>query len=239
MLIIAHRGASLEAPENTIAAFKRALDTHADGIEIDIMQVEDEIFVFHDRYLRRLAAQPGRFIDLTKAQVAALKVFNQQPIPTLHEVLALIRGRCMLNIEIKSPVNLELLLNHIQYAIDVHSFQFENIIVSSFNHQWLNTLKTNNSQLMIGALTAGSPLRLAAFAEELHAWSVHIDVGFVSQEFIDDAHNRGLKVFVYTVDEPEDIRLMQEYGVDGIFTNHPQNSRNIIAGLSNQSPYNM
>lgn len=239
MLIIAHRGASLEAPENTIAAFKRALDTHADGIEIDIMQVEDEIFVFHDRYLRRLAAQPGRFVDLTKAQVAALKVFNQQPIPTLSEVLAVVRGRCMLNIEIKSTVTPYLLLQHIEHAVTEHSFQLTDIIVSSFNHQWLQTLKTHNSSLSLGALTAGTPLRLAAFAEELHAWSVHIDVGFVTQEFVDDAHNRGLKVFVYTVDEPEDIRLMQEYGVDGIFTNHPQNSRNIIAGLSNQSPYNM
>ncbi|RUO19022.1 glycerophosphodiester phosphodiesterase [Aliidiomarina iranensis] len=237
MLVIAHRGASAEAPENTVAAFKRALDTHADAIEIDIMQVEDEIYVFHDRYLRRLAAQPGRFIDLSKAQVAALRIFSQHPVPTLKETIALIRGRCLLNIELKSDVDLELLAEHLRDAESEHAFNTETLLVSSFNHHWLQTLKQLLPELRIGALTAGCPLGLARFAEDLQAWSVHIDIGFVTQAFVSDAHSRGLQVFVYTVDEPEDIQFMRDIGVDGIFTNHPQHTRNVLLGHTNKSPY--
>ncbi|RUO36715.1 glycerophosphodiester phosphodiesterase [Aliidiomarina shirensis] len=237
MLVIAHRGASAEAPENTVVAFKRALDTHADAIEIDIMQVEDEIYVFHDRYLRRLAAQPGRFIDLSKAQVAALRIFSQHPVPTLAETIALIRGRCLLNIELKSEVDLGLLAEHIKIAQREHAFTNEAILVSSFNHHWLHSLKQLLPELRIGALTAGCPIGLAGFAEELQAWSVHIDIGFVTEAFVIDAHKRGLKVFVYTVDEPEDIQFMQDIGVDGIFTNHPQHTRNVISGHTTRSPY--
>ncbi|EGN75337.1 glycerophosphoryl diester phosphodiesterase [Idiomarina sp. A28L] len=237
MLVIAHRGASAEAPENTVVAFKRALDTHADAIEIDIMQVENEIYVFHDRYLRRLAAQPGRFIDLSKAQVAALRIFSQHPVPTLAETIALIRGRCLLNIELKSEIDIDLLAEHIKTAKQEHDFSADAILVSSFNHHWLHALKQLLPNLRIGALTAGCPMGLASFAEELQAWSVHIDIGFVNQAFVSDAHQRGLKVFVYTVDEPEDIRFMQEIGVDGIFTNHPQHTRNVIAGHTTRSPY--
>lgn len=237
MLVIAHRGASAEAPENTVVAFKRALDTHADAIEIDIMQVDNELYVFHDRYLRRLAAQPGRFIDLSKTQVAALRIFSQHPVPTLAETIALIRGRCLLNIEIKSEVDIQILANHIITAQREHDFNYENILVSSFNHHWLQSLKTLLPNLRVGALTAGCPIGLASFAEELGAWSVHIDICFVNQAFVDDAHQRGLKVFVYTVDEPEDIQYMQELGVDGIFTNHPQHTRNVLLGHTTRSPY--
>lgn len=237
MLIIAHRGASAEAPENTIAAFKRALDTHADGIEIDIMQVADEIYVFHDRYLRRLAAQPGRFTDLSPAQIKQIRIFNQQPVPTLKEVIQLLRGRCMLNIELKGEVNPSLLLAHIHSAINDHQFQPQQLLVSSFNHQWLATLKRQEPSLLIGALTAGSPLALSRFAEELQAFSVHIDVDFITPAFVADAHQRGLQVYVYTVDEPEDILWLNSIGVDGIFTNHPQHSMNVLAGLTAASPY--
>lgn len=237
MLVIAHRGASAEAPENTVIAFKRALDTHADAIEIDVIQVENEIYVFHDRYLRRLAAQPGRFKDLNKAQVAALRIFSQHPVPTLTETIALIRGRCLLNIELKGEVDIELLASHINSAQQEHSFSSETILVSSFNHHWLKALKELLPDLRIGALTAGCPIGLASFAKELHAWSVHIDIGFVNKAFVEDAHLRGLKVFVYTVDEPEDITFMRELGVDGIFTNHPQHTRNVILGNTNRSPY--
>ena len=104
MLIFAHRGASFEAPENTIAAFGRALDAQADGIEIDVYPLEDEWVVFHDRYLARLTAQQGRLQDITLAQLRALKVFGQHPIPTLNEALDYISGRCIVNIELKGAL---------------------------------------------------------------------------------------------------------------------------------------
>lgn len=85
-------------------------------------------------------------------------------------------------------------------------------------------IKSLNPQLNIGALTASCPLDYATFAEQLNAYSVHIDIDFVNIDFINDAHQRDLKVYVYTVDDQADIVDMHQLGVDGIFTNYPTRS---------------
>jgi len=73
----------------------------------------------------------------------------------------------------------------------------------------------------IGALVEGVPLGLAAFAQELGAFAVNAGLDFVTDEFVADAHRRGMRFFVYTVNHPEDIDRMRRMGVDGIFTNYP------------------
>ncbi|RUO63519.1 glycerophosphodiester phosphodiesterase [Pseudidiomarina insulisalsae] len=235
MWVIAHRGASFEAPENTLSAFGRALDAGAEGIELDVYPLRDEWIVFHDRYLARLTAHPGRLQDLTIDQLRKLKVFGQHPVPTLDEALAFIAGRCWVNIELKGADIARGLTRHIRQAVAEHNFTQEQLLVSSFNHHWLRQLKQDHPEQPIGALTTSCPLTYAAFASELEAWSVHIDVDFVTPEFVADAHQRNLKVFVFTVDEPEDMRELHAMGVDGIFTNHPVAARNVIAGLPMQA----
>ena len=98
MKIWAHRGASAEAPENTLAAFSRAMDAQVHGIELDVYAIDGERFVFHDRYLERLTATPGRLKDLSQKQIRELRVFGQQAIPTLREALMHIHGRSHVNI---------------------------------------------------------------------------------------------------------------------------------------------
>ena len=111
------------------------------------------------------------------------------------------------------------------------NFSAEQLIVSSFNHHWLKQLKDDHPDQLIGALTTNCPLNYAEFASNLNAWAVHIDVDFVTQDFVDDAHRRGLKVLVFTVDEPQDMFDLRAMGVDGIFTNHPTLARNVLNGL--------
>jgi glycerophosphoryl diester phosphodiesterase len=71
-------------------------------------------------------------------------------------------------------------------------------------------------------MIVGLPLDDAAFAESLGAYSVHLSLEFIDRRFVRDAHNRGLRVFVFTVDHPEDIKKMRDLGVDGVFTNYPE-----------------
>lgn len=231
MQLIAHRGASYEAPENTLAAFSKAIDARADGIELDVYALEDEWIVFHDRYLERLTATPGRLQDLTLAQVRQLKVFGQQRVPTLLEALEHIQGRCMVNIELKGPGIVRGLSKNLATAVESFQFEPEQFLISSFNHHWLQAVKHNHPEQRIGALTAGCPLDYCAFASRLNAWSVHVDVDFITKEMVDDAHQRQLKIYVYTVDEAHDIAELKKLGVDGIFTNHPSFSRNVLEGL--------
>src|SRR5690554_2397439 len=200
MLIIAHRGASAVAAENTLAAFEEAVQAQADAIELDVYQVENQLYVFHDRHLTRLTSSTGRFSDLSKEQVQALLVHGQHPIPTLEEALAYIAGRTALNIELKGPVVCAQICRMLEKAIKEYGFTEQSLLVSSFNHHWLRELKQARPQTRIGALTASCPLTYAAYASELKAHSANIDINVVTAEFVADAHARGLAVYVYTVD---------------------------------------
>ena len=101
-LVIAHRGASAEKPENTLAAFRRALALKVDGIELDVQVTADGVpVVFHDAHLRRLTGQSGRLANQTWRGLKKLRVTDIEPIPRLADVLSLVRGRAIVQIEMK------------------------------------------------------------------------------------------------------------------------------------------
>ena len=101
-LVIAHRGASAEKPENSLAAFRRALALKVDGIELDVQVTADGVpVVFHDAHLRRLTGRPGRVTNHTWRNLKKLRVAGTEPIPRLADVLSLVRGRALVQIELK------------------------------------------------------------------------------------------------------------------------------------------
>lgn len=231
MLIFAHRGASGVEPENTLRAIQAALDANVDGIEIDIHEVDNTLFVIHDRWLHRTTTGSGQLSQHKYEKIRTLDAGMGETIPTLDEVLLLVAGKCTINIELKGVNNIQLLFSYIDNAIRTSPLLIENILLSSFNHHLLYKIHQQRSDFAIGALTSCYPLDYAKFAEQLNAYSVHLDVDFISHDFVDDAHCRGLKVFVYTVDEPDDIQAMKALGVDGIFSNFPTRSKSHIAHL--------
>ena len=232
MKVIAHRGASAQAPENTLLAIETALNLKVDAVEIDIHLVEDQLVVIHDRWLHKTTNGQGRLKDITFAQLRSLDAGKGQLVPTLWEVLNLVRGRCELNVELKSERTVEPLLSMLHKAIEQLGFSQSQFIISSFNHHLLQEIKQTDKTWRIGALTGSRPLGFARFAEELDAYSINIDVDFVDPLFVDDAHGRGLKVFVYTVDHEEDIEDLLAIGVDGIFTNDPTRSMVKLAHMN-------
>lgn len=233
MKVIAHRGASGYEPENTLLAIEAAIVMEVDAVEIDLHLVEDQLVVIHDRWIDKTTDGKGRLTDLTFEELRRYDAGKGQKVPTLWEVLKLINGRCALNLELKSDQTVELLVQNMERACNQLNFNSRQFVISSFNHHLLKQLKTSMPKWRIGALTGSRPLGYAEFAENLGAYSVHIDVEIIDQAFVDDAHKRGLKVFVYTVDKEEDIADLINMGVDGIFTNYPTRSMVKIAHLKN------
>lgn len=225
MLIFAHRGASDQAPENTLAAFALAIEQQADGIELDVFEHQGEFWVIHDHRLDRTTNGRGLLSDHSVAELQTLHAGNGQPIPTLKDALQLISGRVKVNIEIKGLNDPSALLTQLQQAEQNNGFADQLLLISSFNHHYLKAIHNLAPERPVGALTASLPLDYAAFASALNAWSVHIELGLVTPAFVQDAHQRGLKVLVYTVDHPQDIQRMQRYRVDGIFSNNPKQAR--------------
>jgi glycerophosphoryl diester phosphodiesterase len=229
MLVFGHRGASGYAPENTLTAIQIALDMDVDGIEVDVFEVEGELVVIHDRWLQRTTSGEGHIQKQSFEYIRSLDAGDGQQIPTLEEVISTVKGQCTLNIELKGIFTLEPLFLLLNKAQAHYNFDVEQLLISSFNHRLLSIIHQLQPQYRIGALTASYPLEYAKFATQLNAYSVHISVDFVSEHFVDDAHNCGLKVFVYTVDEESDIDEMKAYGVDGIFSNYPTKAKARIA----------
>ncbi|MEP1445942.1 MAG: glycerophosphodiester phosphodiesterase family protein [Paraglaciecola sp.] len=232
MLIFAHRGASADAPENTLLAIDLALEQQADGIEIDVYQLENELVVIHDRWVSRTTNGDRALSDYRLAELQTLDAGQGQSVPTLWQVLQRVQGQCLMNIEVKGVKNISLLNENINKAVSDLNFSAEQFIVSSFDHHLIKAFKHIAPSIKIGALTANNPIGHANFAQELNAYSVNADVSFVDEAFVLDTHSRGLKMFVYTVDEPEDLLRLQRWGVDGVFSNGPRKARKALVHSS-------
>ncbi len=222
MLIYAHRGASRAAPENSIKAFKLAFMQRADGIEFDTYQHEGGIVVFHDRTLRRRARVEGFLLDTPWPSLFSLDIGEGEVIPTLAQALATVPSDKCCNIEIKHLDNVDKWVLEAQTAVKNSPLTAQQILVSSFNHHWLLDITKRWPEVNIGALTASYDLDCTASAKALGAYSVNIALDAVNQQFVKTAKAEGFKVYVYTVDEPRDMLMLDHWGVDGIFTNLPE-----------------
>jgi len=222
LLCFAHRGARSQAPENTLAAIRIALDLGAHWIEIDVHKVENELVLIHDRWLQKTTNGIGLVSSQALDYVRSLDAGAGEQIPLLDEAVDLIAGKAGLNIEIKSPDCAQLLANKIDFYLNKKHWQAEQFLVSSFDQQQLAEFKTLRPDIAIGLLISGIPLDYAAAAEKLGAASIHLDIDFVSKALIDDAHQRGLNVYVYTANHQADIKYLISLGVDGLFSDFPE-----------------
>ncbi len=221
MQIIAHRGASGLAPENTLKAIRLALALGAGAIEIDVQLADGELWVFHDRRLERCTDGSGVLTAQSRAYLASLDAGEGEGIPTLWQVMEAIAGQAELHIELKGAQTADEVARLTRRAETELGFAPTQWVVSSFHHPELARFAALRPDILLGALTSTIPLTLAKFAAELGAWSLNCDVDFVDQALVQDAHDRGLKVLVYTVDESADQAMLAAIGVDGIFTNRP------------------
>ena len=220
MLCIGHRGAMGHAPENTLLSIRKALEMGVDWIEVDVYLVEGELVVIHDPELSRTTNGAGAVMEQSLAYLRSLDAGQGEKIPFLPEVFDLVDKRVGINIELKGPETAVPTLHFIHEQIE-NGWSYDNILVSSFDHDMLCTVRQLDANIKIGALIFYEPDELARFAAEMGAYSVNPWLMTMSEPFVQDAHDRGLRVFVYTVNEPQDIARMRQWGVDGIFTNYP------------------
>ena len=222
--IWAHRGASCCKPENTLAAFTAAVESGADGLELDIHLSRDGIpVVIHDETLERTTDGYGPVAGMTSQQLQSLDAgswfsaeFSGEPIPVLEDVLKVFAGRLRLNLEIKESragmVVLELL----------GQYPCADVVISSFNYDVLQHLRSVDRHLPLAALLEFGPWRHAVqIAKELSASAFHPAVNQVNRPMIAACKQSGLPVSVWTVDDACVARSLVRAGVSGFFTNDP------------------
>ena len=221
-LKIGHRGAMAHEPENTLSSFQKAIDLGVDAIELDVYVCKTgELIVFHDLKVNRTTNGKGYIEYKTFEEIRKLDAGNCQLIPTLEEVLDLIDEQVITNIELKGENTAQKVSDTINQYIQKgwHKSLF---LVSSFNHHELKKFKNINPDISIAALIEAIPLNYSDLALELNADYINLSQDFVNKEFVEHAHNNGLKVLVYTVNDYSDIKRIKNMGVDGIFSNYPE-----------------
>ncbi len=221
LLCFGHRGAAGHAPENTIAAVEKGISLGADFIEVDVFQVEDELVVIHDERLERTTNGTGYVTAHSLTYLRQLDAGSGQQIPLLREVFDAVNRRAGINVELKGPGTAQPVAGLIREYLE-DGWHPENFLVSSFNHRELQFFKRLMPDIRIGALIVGIPLHYAYLAEELNAFSLNTDIEFIDAALVEDAHHRGLQIYVYTVNRMEDVQRMEALGVDGVFTDFPE-----------------
>jgi glycerophosphoryl diester phosphodiesterase len=233
MLNIAHRGSSGTHPENTLSAFLAAADEGAQMCELDVQATRDgAVVVIHDESVDRTTDGHGAVAQLTLAQIQRLDAgakfaqkFSGDRIPTLDEVMRATRGKLGLNIEIKEGA----VERHVCELMRAHD-ALSTSMVSSFEWKALEAVRAIDREVRIGLLAEENRNALLDAASAMNAYAVNPRYDLADAAFCAEAHARGLKVLVWTVDAPEVMRTLIAAGVDGIMTNYPARLRDVLAG---------
>lgn len=223
-----HRGARGHEPENTLRSVQKALELGAEGIEVDVYLADGRLMVIHDDTLDRTTTGKGPVTEKSFEYLRSLDAGQGERIPTLEEVFDVVNRRAVINVELKGPHTAAPVVDLIKKRLQTNGWQIENFLVSSFDHPQIQVAKKLLPEVRIGALIEKVPTGLAAFAERMGAWSLHPSKRCVTPELVADAHQRGLKVFVYTVNRPSEIAKMAALGADGVFTDYPDRVTNFF-----------
>jgi len=217
MRIYAHRGASAIEPENTLRAFKRALDLGADGIELDVQATADRVpVIIHDRDLSRTTNGTGHIDELSFEEVQALDAGLTERIPTLHDVLELVSDRIHLDIEIKQAgIEREIMAvlarcPEIQFAI------------SSFDWRILETLRGLSSDVELWLLTVVVSDALLETAARIQASAVALYAPSYTVASAARLRDAGLNVVIWTVNDPAEAKRVRDLGAWGLCTDVPE-----------------
>jgi glycerophosphoryl diester phosphodiesterase len=237
MRIFAHRGFSGRYPENTMLAFKKAYAEGCDGIELDVQLTKDDIIVImHDETVDRTTSNGhGNLRDYTYKELCKFDCcgkfpgkYSFQRIPTLREYLEWVKKTDLItNIELKNSVYYYEGLEEKVISM-VKDMDMENrVIFSSFNHISVLKCKKMMPEIPAGFLMETRMDNMGTFARENNVEFYHPDKEYLDKKLIQDCRSRGIGINVWTVNKKKDIKQMDKWKVDGIFTNYPDRANKL------------
>lgn len=213
--IIAHRGASRECPENTVAAFTRAVELGAHGIELDVHLSSDEVLMVHHDPTPHSSPSPAlagfEISTLTAQELSAFRV-GGQPIPTLAEVIGAVGPGIIIYCELKGP-------GTAPAAVKLLESRGPAAAVHAFDHRQIAEARRLSPMLARGVLEASYhvvPTDTMASVDARDLWQA---AELIDREMVDAVHARGGRAIAWTVDDPAVMKRLASIGVDGLCTN--------------------
>jgi glycerophosphoryl diester phosphodiesterase len=240
LLVIAHRGASGTAPENTMAAFRKAILLGADMIELDVHLSRDgEVMVIHNDSVDEKTDGRGQVADLSTAALKKLDAgswfspeFAGEEIPTLAEVLEHCRGQILLNVEIKAGYlggfSMDDLVDR-TLGVVREARLIDHVLFSSFYEPSLQRIRQIQPEAGV-ALLLDQPIPDWAETESFPYRILNCRRNRVTKASIDKARRRGCRVNIWTVNDEEELAWFIRAQVDGIFTDYPERLIRLLTG---------
>lgn len=222
--IMGHRGAPADEPENTLRSFARALAVGVAAVELDVQLTKDgRLAVIHDETLDRTTNGRGPVQAFTLAELKRLDAGRGEPVPSLEEVFELVQGKAHLVVELKQPEAAGALLDFFE---ERRAFEFATII--SFWHPAVKALKKAESRLSTGILMVGCPVDPVGLARAADADALILQYAYVTPELVAAAHENGLLVYVWNIDDTNTLKPYLSMNLDAICTNRPQEIINYL-----------
>lgn len=236
-LVWAHRGASGYAPENTLAAFQKAVDLGADGVELDIqLTKDDQIVVIHDEMIDRTSDGKGWVKDYTLEELRAFNYNRTKPeykhadIPTMREVFELLKPTGLfINIEIKTGVVFYEKIEEKILALAKEMGMEDRVCYSSFNHYTVTRIHELKPDAEVGFLYADGPIDMPSYGVKHGVNALHPALYNLQYDgFVKECKEKGLKLNVWTVNERPYMEMCCQYDVDAIITNYPDIAKEVV-----------
>ena len=217
MILTGHRGAAELEPENTRLSIQKAIDLSVDQVEIDVHLTRDQhLVVIHDATVDRTTDGQGAVADFTLVEIKRLDAGKGERIPTLQEVIDLVRGKVVLQIELKGPDTAEPVVR----AVERNSIESE-VLLTSFVHERLREARQLNPSLALGALWSNPPADACEQAIDMGAEAIHIQHQNIDAQLVQKAHAHGLQIRAWNPDTVEEIQRAIDLGVDAVGSNRP------------------
>lgn len=233
VLIFAHRGASSITPENTLSAFKKAIELKADYIEFDVHQSKDgEIVIMHDANTFRTTRHFGLIKNMSLEELKQLDCGDGERIPTLRELIKLAKGKIGLNCEVKARGLAEQIVDIIN-----EEEILESTIISSFKHDILLRIQKLEPRIKLASLEPTrtgwikswlSRKKLIRVAFKNRFYAINPFFKLVNKDFKNKAYNNNIKIFPWTVNSESAIKKLINIGVEGIITNEVERVKKLL-----------
>lgn len=238
-LIIAHRGASAHAPENTLAAFELAVEHGADGIELDAkLTADSQVVVIHDFTVNRTTGSEGKVRELTLEQLKKLDAgsffgpqFAGEPIPTLDEVFQAVGQKTLINVELTNYTSPgDALPDLVADLVEKHGLQ-DRVFFSSFHPLTLVRIQRRlpNAPAAILTMEGAKGWLLRDFVGRWISPKVaHPYYTDVTEKYLTREHSLGRRINTWTVNDPNEMKRLFNLGIDGIITDDPRLARQVL-----------
>lgn len=229
--VIAHRGFSGIAPENTLVSFQKAIEAGADYFELDVHKTKDDsLVVIHDDNVNRTTSNEtkGKVADMTFEELSKVYVgyskkfgdtYSSEKIPILREALELAKGKIKVCIELKVYDAEEQVLQLIN-NLDMH----DQVIIFSFYYPVLANIREMDKTIPILLLINSANAKTIENAKAINANAIGVGYGTAltkKKDFIDKAHGEGIEVWKWTVNDEDNMQELIDLGIDGLITNYP------------------